>query len=122
MRSTVRWRLRRPRRRSACRRTMHGRARVSRRSARPRPRRLRGQFWTYHRPLPPDDAEPREYAHALERMHAAMREVDVASPHFMVTTWRWERDDVLPNGAQLAGEWLAELRAQLAAAESGHER
>jgi Ser/Thr protein kinase RdoA (MazF antagonist) len=31
----------------------------------------------------------------------------------MITTWRWERDDDLPNGRQLAAEWLAELRAGL---------
>jgi hypothetical protein len=28
----------------------------------------------------------------------------------MVTTWRWNRDDHLPNGRRLAREWLGELR------------
>ncbi|MDH6695772.1 phosphotransferase [Streptomyces sp. MAA16] len=29
----------------------------------------------------------------------------------MVTTWRWERDDQLPDGHRLAAEWLERLRA-----------
>ena len=33
----------------------------------------------------------------------------------MITTWRWERDDQLPNGRQLGTEWLSQLR-QLRAA------
>ncbi|MEU6374941.1 aminoglycoside phosphotransferase family protein [Streptomyces sp. NPDC046909] len=28
----------------------------------------------------------------------------------MITTWRWDRDDHLPNGRRLAAEWLAQLR------------
>jgi hypothetical protein len=31
----------------------------------------------------------------------------------MVTTWRWDRDDQLPNGRQLAKEWLGQLRTEL---------
>lgn len=31
----------------------------------------------------------------------------------MITTWRWDRDDKLPNGRQLAIEWLSEMRAAL---------
>jgi hypothetical protein len=29
----------------------------------------------------------------------------------MITTWRWDRDDQLPNGRQLGAEWLSQLRA-----------
>jgi len=29
----------------------------------------------------------------------------------MITTWRWERGDQLPNGRQLGTEWLSQLRA-----------
>jgi aminoglycoside phosphotransferase (APT) family kinase protein len=29
----------------------------------------------------------------------------------MITTWRWDRDDQLPNGRQLGAEWLEQLRA-----------
>ena len=31
----------------------------------------------------------------------------------MVTTWRWDRDDQLPNGRQLGTEWLSQIRAAL---------
>ena len=31
----------------------------------------------------------------------------------MITTWRWERGDHLPNGRQLGAEWLSQLRAAL---------
>jgi aminoglycoside phosphotransferase (APT) family kinase protein len=33
----------------------------------------------------------------------------------MITTWRWDRDDQLPNGRQLGAEWLGQIRAALAA-------
>jgi Ser/Thr protein kinase RdoA (MazF antagonist) len=31
----------------------------------------------------------------------------------MVTTWRWDRDDQLPDGRQLGAEWLSQIRAAL---------
>jgi hypothetical protein len=31
----------------------------------------------------------------------------------MITTWRWERGDQLPNGRRLGTEWLSQLRAAL---------
>ena len=31
----------------------------------------------------------------------------------MITAWRWDRDDHLPNGRQLGTEWLGEIRAAL---------
>jgi Ser/Thr protein kinase RdoA (MazF antagonist) len=31
----------------------------------------------------------------------------------MITTWRWDRDDQLPNGRQLGTEWLSQIRAAL---------
>jgi aminoglycoside phosphotransferase (APT) family kinase protein len=32
----------------------------------------------------------------------------------MITTWRWDRDDQLPNGRRLGTEWLSQIRAALA--------
>jgi Ser/Thr protein kinase RdoA (MazF antagonist) len=29
----------------------------------------------------------------------------------MITTWRWDRGDQLPNGRQLGAEWLSQIRA-----------
>ncbi len=31
----------------------------------------------------------------------------------MISTWRWDRDDQLPNGRQLGLEWLGQIRAAL---------
>ena len=39
-------------------------------------------LWTYYEPLSPQEVSPADYADALERLHAGMREIDVATPHF----------------------------------------
>jgi len=39
-------------------------------------------LWTYYEPVSPRDVAPAEYAQALERLHAGMREIDLAAPHF----------------------------------------
>jgi phosphotransferase family enzyme len=180
-------------------------------------------LWTYYEPATPREVSPADYANALERLHAGMRELDVPAPHFtdrveqaqhlvasrdrtpalaeadrellgntlrtlrrvigerggaeqllhgephpgnvlttkngplfidletccrgpvefdlahapeevseqypgvnqdllrecrilvlaMITTWRWDRDDQLPNGRQLGTEWLSQLRVAL---------
>jgi thiamine kinase-like enzyme len=180
-------------------------------------------LWTYYEPVAPRAAAPADYADALERLHAGLRRLDVAAPHFtdrveqaqqlvanrhhtpaladadrellgttlrslrrvigergaaeqhlhgephpgnllttrngllfidletccrgpvefdlahapeevsehyagvnqdllrecrilvlaMITTWRWDRGDQLPNGRQLGTEWLSQIRAAL---------
>ena len=180
-------------------------------------------LWTYYEPVPPRDIAPSDYARALERLHAGMRQINVTAPHFtdrvqeaqwlvgnrahtpeladsdrellsetlrrlrrtigergadeqllhgephpgnvlrtktgllfvdletccrgpvefdiahapeevgvhyptanqdllrecrtlmlaMIATWRWERDDQLPNGRHLGTEWLSQIRASL---------
>jgi hypothetical protein len=39
-------------------------------------------YWKYYEPLPAGDITPAEYAQALERLHAGMRQLDVTAPHF----------------------------------------
>ena len=39
-------------------------------------------MWTYYEPVPPRQVPPADYAHALERMHAGMRQIDLTTPHF----------------------------------------
>ncbi len=39
-------------------------------------------FWTYYAPVAPMDAAPAEYAQALERLHAGLRDIDLPAPHF----------------------------------------
>ncbi|HEY0696138.1 MAG TPA: aminoglycoside phosphotransferase family protein [Kribbella sp.] len=180
-------------------------------------------LWTYYEPATPQEVSPADYAKALERLHAGMRNLDVPTPHFtdrieqaqqlvasrdrtpalvdadrellgntlrslrrviserggaeqllhgephpgnvlttkngllfidletccrgpvefdlahapeevsehypgvnkdllrecrilvlaMITTWRWDRGDQLPNGRQLGTEWLSQIRAAL---------
>src|SRR5262245_32057508 len=40
-------------------------------------------MWTYYEPAPSPELPPADYAHALERLHAGMRKIAVAAPHFM---------------------------------------
>jgi hypothetical protein len=39
-------------------------------------------MWTYYEPVSPSEIAPAEYAQALERLHAGMREIDLPAPHF----------------------------------------
>ncbi len=39
-------------------------------------------MWTYYAPVPPQVVPPADFAHALERMHAGLRQIDLATPHF----------------------------------------
>ncbi|GAA2332720.1 aminoglycoside phosphotransferase family protein [Streptomyces cuspidosporus] len=39
-------------------------------------------LWTWYEPVAPQEVSPADYADALERLHAGMREVDVPTPHF----------------------------------------
>jgi len=49
-----------------------------------------------------------EYYPAIDRDLLRMCRILVLA---MITTWRWDRDDQLPNGRQLRTEWLNQLRA-----------
>jgi len=40
-------------------------------------------LWSYYEPVPSRELSPADYAHALERLHAGMRKIDVTTPHFM---------------------------------------
>ena len=39
-------------------------------------------LWSYYEPVPPQAVAPAEYAHVLERLHAGMLQIDMATPHF----------------------------------------
>lgn len=188
-------------------------------------------LWTYYEPVTSDEVPPADYADALRRLHAGMRQVDVRTPHFtdrvesarqlvadrdrsprlpdadrelltdtlatlghvvgsrgeeqllhgephagnllmskdgllfidletacrgpvefdlahapedvakhypgvdqevlgdcrilvlaMITAWRWDLDDQLPNGLRLAAEWLGQLRTALERKRLGRQR
>jgi hypothetical protein len=61
-----------------------------------------------------------DLAHAPEEVSAYYPDVDQGLLRecrilvlAMVATWRWDRDDQLPNGRQLGMQWLSEIRAEL---------
>jgi len=39
-------------------------------------------MWAYYESVPPREIPPADYAHALERLHAGMRQIDLTTPHF----------------------------------------
>jgi Ser/Thr protein kinase RdoA (MazF antagonist) len=39
-------------------------------------------MWTYYESVPPRELPPADYAHALERLHAGLRQIDLTTPHF----------------------------------------
>lgn len=49
-------------------------------------------LWTYYEPAPSRELSPADYAHALERLHADMRQIDVRAAHFMDRVADTERD------------------------------
>jgi len=61
-----------------------------------------------------------DLAHAPEEVSAHYPGVDQALLRkcrilvlAMITTWRWDRGDQLPNGRQLGTEWLSQIRIEL---------
>jgi Ser/Thr protein kinase RdoA (MazF antagonist) len=39
-------------------------------------------LWTFYKPVAPREVSPADYANALGRLHAGMRQLDVRTPHF----------------------------------------
>ena len=56
----------------------------------------------------PDDVSE-HYPGAAQDLLRACRTLVLA----MIVTWRWDRDDQLPNGRRLGAEWLSQMRAAL---------
>jgi Ser/Thr protein kinase RdoA (MazF antagonist) len=48
-------------------------------------------LWTYYEEVTADQDSPAEYADALHRLHAGMRSVEIAAPHFMERVAQAER-------------------------------
>jgi thiamine kinase-like enzyme len=58
-------------------------------------------MWTYFAPVQSRELPPGDYAHALERLHGALRRVDMSAPHFtdrLAEIQRWLADgDATPD-------------------------
>ena len=68
-------------------------------------------LWTYYEPVTPREVTPADYAHALERLHAGMRQIDVTTRHFMDRVADTQQDvanrDITPELADADRELLA---------------
>ncbi|MGA5763599.1 phosphotransferase enzyme family protein [Nonomuraea bangladeshensis] len=87
-------------------------------------------LWTYYAPASSREVSPAEYAKALERLHAGMREVDVPVPHFMDRVEQAQRlvasRDLTPELAdadrELLGDTLRSLRRVIGERGGGGEQ
>jgi aminoglycoside phosphotransferase (APT) family kinase protein len=78
-------------------------------------------LWTYYEPVPSRELPPADYAHALERLHAGMRKIDVTTLHFMDRVADTQQGvasrDVTPELAdadrELLGSTLRSLRRSI---------
>jgi aminoglycoside phosphotransferase (APT) family kinase protein len=68
-------------------------------------------FWTHYEQAARDELPPAEYARALHRLHAGLRQIDLAAPHFTDRVADAQRDvasrDVTPDLAHADREFLA---------------
>jgi aminoglycoside phosphotransferase (APT) family kinase protein len=79
-------------------------------------------LWTYYESVTPGEVSPVDYAKALERLHAGMRELDVTTPHFTDRVAEAQqlvaRRDLTPALAdadrELLGDTLRSLRRTIA--------
>ena len=79
-------------------------------------------LWIYYEPVPPREVAPADYAHALARLHAGMRQVDMATPHFTdrvaEAQWLVESRDHTPDlpdaDRELLSNTLRSLRRGIA--------
>lgn len=86
-------------------------------------------LWTYYDPAPPREVAPADYAHALARLHAGMRQIDHATPHFTdrVAEAQWlvashaDTPDLPDADRELLSHALHSLR-QAVVARSGAEQ
>ncbi|MEU6792472.1 phosphotransferase [Nonomuraea wenchangensis] len=74
-------------------------------------------LWTYYAPASSQEISPAEYATALERLHAGMRELDFPAPHFMERVEHAQRlvasHDLTPELADADRELLSDTLESL---------
>ena len=75
-------------------------------------------LWTYHEPVPTREATPTEYADALKRLHAGMRQIDV------LRAGGSNVETIFPDGSSkhLFGANAMDLSLRPAAAQAGYDQ
>lgn len=79
-------------------------------------------LWTYYAPVTGQGVAPVDYARALERLHAGMRKLDIATPHFtdrvaeaqQLVARRDQTPDLADADRELLGSTLGALRRTIA--------
>ena len=78
-------------------------------------------LWTYYEPVTPREVSPADYANALAQLHADMRKLDVATPHFTDRVDSAQQLVASPDRTpaltaadrELLGDTLRDLRRQI---------
>jgi aminoglycoside phosphotransferase (APT) family kinase protein len=78
-------------------------------------------LWTYYEPETPREVSPADYANALAQLHAGMRKLDVATPHFTDRVDSAQQLVASPDRTpaltaadrELLGDTLRDLRRQI---------
>jgi thiamine kinase-like enzyme len=86
-------------------------------------------LWTYYEPVATSDIAPPDYAHALTRLHAGLREIHLEAPHFTdrvadaqrVAADREQSPELPEPDRELLSNTLSRLRAAISARGSGDQ-
>jgi len=83
-------------------------------------------LWTYYEPVPPSDIAPADYAHALIRLHAGYRQIDLEAPDLTGRIARCAEEvgdrELSPELAdadrEFLGDTLSDLRATFSSGDT----
>jgi hypothetical protein len=86
-------------------------------------------LWTYYEPAAPSDIAPAEYARALIRHHAGLRQIDLGAPHFTdrvaeaqrLVADRGQSPDLLDADRELLSNTLSSLRTTISGRGDGEQ-
>lgn len=86
-------------------------------------------LWTYYEPVASSDIAPADYARALIRLHAGLRQIDLGSPHFTdrvadaerVVADRERSPELLEPDRELLNDTLSRLSAAISGRGGGDQ-
>ena len=86
-------------------------------------------LWTYYEPVAPSDIAPAEYAQALVRLHAGLRQIEVSAPHFTdrvaeaqrLVADREQTPELLGADRELLGDTLSRLSIGISGRGTGEQ-
>ena len=86
-------------------------------------------LWTYYEPVAPSDIAPADYARALIRLHAGLRQIDLGAPHFTdrvadaqrLVADREQTPDLLGADRELLSNSLSRVRTAISGRGDGEQ-